>query len=299
VSLAVTNTGTLADPAPKLKLDQSGSGNAGTILSVPGAFTLMVWAHYIGGAGVTYRDILAVRDSSVSGSPGTDQIVGVSRQEVGGVGMLNNGDVDSDAVGGRLPDNEWHHITFTGEVVPTSQVLRLTSYLDGVVSARSSDTEMLAPVFPNPSCWIQLFNSRSSESDGTGVFIGYMAALKIWNNVALTPDEIRQEMWSYLPVRTKDIFAVNPLASKESAATDLVHPTGWTVQGVDFATGALEPPGVSWAPTWRTRDVSRYVIPASAALSGTALDSCTEADVVAGGQTIVVTLTGDTFIAAT
>jgi hypothetical protein len=68
---------------------------------------------------------------------------------------------------------------------------------------------------------------------------------------------------------------------------------------VDFATGALEPPGVSWAPTWRTRDVSRYVIPASAALSGTALDSCTEADVVAGGQTIVLTLTGDTFIAAT
>jgi hypothetical protein len=45
--------------------------------------------------------------------------------------------------------------------------------------------------------------------------------------------------------------------------------------------------------------VSRYVIPASAALSGTALDSCTEADVVAGGQTIVLTLTGDTFIAAT
>ena len=36
----------------------------------------------------------------------------------------------------------------------------------------------------------------------------------------------------------------------------------------------------------------------SAALSGTATASITEADVVAGGKTIIITLTGDTFIAA-
>jgi hypothetical protein len=38
--------------------------------------------------------------------------------------------------------------------------------------------------------------------------------------------------------------------------------------------------------------------PPAAALTGTAVPDMTEAEVVAGGQTIVITLTGDTWIAA-
>lgn len=37
---------------------------------------------------------------------------------------------------------------------------------------------------------------------------------------------------------------------------------------------------------------------ASASLSGTAVPSSTEADIVAGGRTIIITLTGDTWVAA-
>ena len=37
---------------------------------------------------------------------------------------------------------------------------------------------------------------------------------------------------------------------------------------------------------------------ATAAITGTAGDGCTESDIVTGGQTIIITLTGDTWIAA-
>lgn len=85
--------------------------------------------------------------------------------------------------------------------------------------------------------------------------------------------------------------------------------TGWTLiakhrQGAEWvyqvrgATGSVNP-GISWTAStpWNGRTVAfRQAAPSSAAVTGT-LDGATEADVRAGGKTIVLTLTGDTFIA--
>jgi hypothetical protein len=109
-------------------------------------------------------------------------------------------------------------------------------YLDGIEVARSTDTELVPPLFPDNDCWLQLFNSRSSETDGGGVFIGHMAGLKVWNNVALTPAEIFAEMWSYWPVRRLDVWAVVPMINKASAGFNYVG-SDFTVQGVDFIDG--------------------------------------------------------------
>lgn len=53
----------------------------------------------------------------------------------------------------------------------------------------------------------------------------------------------------------------------------------------------------SAAPTLKALMSLKVTAGVSAALSGTAIGGITEADVVAGGKTIIITLTGDTFIA--
>lgn len=309
MSVAVTNTGTLADPAPKLKLDQSSAAgsNPAAILNSSGPFTMTLWARYQGiGAGdalaVPYRDIISIRNSDSGGGAGVDQIIGLVAHGLSDPDfrVVSVGDVDSDADGAiGIPYNEWHHFAWVCEEVPNPATnIRQIGYMDGVEHTRSADNEMTPPVFPANLCWIQLFNSRSSDSDGTGVYIGYLSGLKIWN-AALTPDEIRKEMWSFLPVRTKDIFACNPLTTRESAVNDLIHATPWTVQGADIITSTLEPPGVQWAPTWTYRNSANFMGSApSATLGGDALDNITEGDIVAGGKVITITLNGATWISA-
>jgi hypothetical protein len=61
-------------------------------------------------------------------------------------------------------------------------------------------------------------------------------------------------------------------------------------------TGNLNAAGSAAAQHKWTQIIIRQAVGASAALTGTATASITEADIVAGGKTIIITLTGDTFI---
>jgi hypothetical protein len=241
-----TATGSVANPAPKLKLDQS----SGVTLNSK-VFTAMVWAYHTGGTTDAYQDIICVRDSTIGAGESDDQIIGLGTHVPGSVRVLNVGDVDSDVDGVQaILDNEWHHFTLVCELTPDSggQHVRAIGYLDGVEVVRSTDTELIPPLFPDSDCWLQLFNSRSSETDGGGCFVGSMAGLKVWSNVALTPAEIAAEMWSYMPVRTRDVWAVAPMINKASAGYNYGVAGNFTVQGADFVDGELDPPGVSWNP---------------------------------------------------
>ena len=69
--------------------------------------------------------------------------------------------------------------------------------------------------------------------------------------------------------------------------------------GVTDATySAAETPGVTLAALGDTLDSWRALDAPFSALTGTAAAGITEADIVTGGKTIILTLTGDTFIAA-
>jgi len=285
-----TATGSIGTPTPKLKLDQS----SGVTLN-SSAFTAMVWAYHTGGVSDAYQDIISIRDSTIGGGASDDQVVGLGTHVPGSVRVLNLGDVDTDLDGTQtIPDNEWHHFTLIGEKVPDSggQRVRLTAYFDGVQHLRSDDTSMTPPIFPDSDCFIQFFNSRSSDTDAGSVFVGYMAAIKIWNDVVLKPWEVQREMWSYLPVRRRDAWAVLPLIDKASAGFNYLG-ADFTVQGANFAAGALDPPGVSWDDPMARRDPSLWYAPPSCALTGTLTSSATEADVVAGGKTLILTLSND------
>ena len=234
------------NPVPKLKLDQS-SGN--TLNS--SQFTAMCWAYHTGGTADSYQDIISLRDSTIGGGASDDQYIGMGTHVVSAVRVVNLGDVDTDADSTiTIPDNVWFHYTMVGEKVPDSapaptQRVRLIGYLNGAEAVRSADTVMRPPIFPDTDCWVQFFNSRSSETDAASVWIGSVAAIKIWNNIALTPEEIMREMQSYMPVRTRDIWACLPLINKTSAGYNY-YGSNFTVQGASFSDGTLDPPGVAW-----------------------------------------------------
>jgi len=215
-------------------------------------FTVMVWAYHTGGITDAYQDIISLRDSTIGAGDSDDQVIGMGTKDGGGgVRIANLGDVDTDVDGVQaIPDNEWHHFTLVGELTPNStsppQRTRLTGYVDAIQHARSSDTELTPPTFPDNDCWLQLFNSRSSETDVGSVFVGHMAGLKVWSGVALTPAEIFKEMQCYMPVRTKDIFCVTPMQNKAMAKFNYMGLVDFTVQGAAFVDGVLDPPGVSW-----------------------------------------------------
>jgi hypothetical protein len=292
-----TATGAVANPTPKLRLDQS-SGN--TLNSR--VFTAMVWAYHTGGTSDAYQDIFAVRDNTIGGGASDDAIIGMGTHVPGSVRVLNIGDVDTDVDGVQtIPDNEWHHFTMVAEFTPDvggQGRARVIGYVDGIEHARSDDTELTTPLFPDSDCVIVLFNSRSSDTDGGGVFVGSMAGLKIWSNVALTPAEIAAEMRSYMPVRTRDVWAVLPMIDKASAGYNYGVGGNFTVQGADFADGTLDPAGVAWDAPMTRRNPSSFYLPRTATLSGTALAGITEADIVAGGKTILIDLANDTWLAS-
>jgi hypothetical protein len=90
------------------------------------------------------------------------------------------------------------------------------------------------------------------------------------------------------------------VGANQTELTNVLHTTGGWYLSSSWQDGA-DGAAMTWSMssnTWRISAVSIQG-PATAAVTGTATASITEADVVAGGKTIITTLTGDTFIADT
>jgi hypothetical protein len=247
----------IGNPTPKLMFTQDSGQN----LLNPTYFTAMMWVRHTGGTGDAYQDIFCVRDSTIGANPGDDQIVGIVSHFNGAARVVNVGDVDTDVDGTYgVADDEWHHWTMVCEpVVGIPDQVRATGYLDAIQHVRSSDTELIPPRFPGTDCWVQLFNTRSSNTDGSSVFIGQMAGLKMWNNVALTPEEIFAEMFSYTAVKQAHLWAVLPMRDLATAGFNLLDPDHpWLVQGADFTTSVLDPPGVAWDSPYARRSTAFF-----------------------------------------
>ena len=114
----------------------------------------------------------------------------------------------------------------------------------------------------------------------------------MWD-VALTDDEVATLAKGVCPlfVRPGNLLAYWPLIGNNSPEIDCVG---------RFEMTLTNSPGTSAHPRVympRQRKANQYGL-TSAALTGTATASITEADIVTGGKTIILTLTGDTWVTA-
>lgn len=210
-------------PTPALRIT--------TNLPNPTRFTAMCWAMHTGGNDATYSDLIAISDDN--------DAIGIGSHFTGSVRVFSLGDLLVDLETGTVfPDNEWHHCAFT-----MNDGGRAIGYFDGVEAMRGALTYPVTPTF------FSAFNSRSSNSDPGGCWIGNLSGLKVWNDVALSPAEIRREMWTLMPRRRNNIWALSPLIGLNFAGQNYAGLAGtdWTVQGVSyFADGTSEPAGVVW-----------------------------------------------------
>lgn len=269
----------IAGTAPKLSLD---SGTAKMLDS--GNFTAMCWGYHTGGGDDGYSDIIAISDNNdVIGMASHAPVAGPGNPRVFSMGDLNS-DIDGTTV---IPDGTWQHYCMTVEKVPGTGT-RAVGYLNGVQQMTGS---LINPVTPLA---VRVFNSRASTTDPGGVWIGNLCAVKIWDGIALTPAEIRREMWTYMARRRNNLYACSPMSSLGTRTHNYagLASLDWTTISTFFQEGTSDPPGVMWDAF----DGAALAPAPFATLSGTALAGITEADIVAGGKTIIITLTGDSFI---
>lgn len=222
--------------SPKLKIAST------TVNS--GRFTAMCWAFHIGGTAEVYADMFTIREAG--------EVIGMTTHVVTGTRRLSMGDLTSD-IDGAVPiaDNRWYHFCMTSNDIAGTST-ECIGYLNGVEHIRGT---LVNPVTgPND---MVLFNSRESDTDGGAVWVGYMAAVKVWDNVALTPEEIRAEMWSYMPARLESLYALSPLEGLEYRVRNHAGPD-WATQSSFFTEGAANPPGVSWDVPFSAQRRSPY-----------------------------------------
>ena len=98
-----------------------------------------------------------------------------------------------------------------------------------------------------PPTFISNFNSRASDTDSGAVWTGNMAGLKIWEDRALIPAQIRREMWCYMPVIRDGLWACSPWVDFNARTNNHGGIGGdWSTQSIYFTTGSSDPPGVVW-----------------------------------------------------
>jgi hypothetical protein len=228
------------DVTPKLKVTST--------MPNPGQFTLMAWAYHTGGTGDTYSDVFGITD--------LNDVIGMSFHTANGNKHFSIGDLNSDVDGPVVPDNEWHHVCLAiGDIAGTGT--RSIGYLDGLEAMSGSLINPVTPVF------MSLFNSRASDTDASGCWIGNLCGFKIWNEVALTAEEIRREMWSYTPQRLNNLWGWSPMLGLAYRTHNYGGLAGqdWTSQSNWFAEGTNDPPGVVWDYPMGRRDPSGFFVP--------------------------------------
>lgn len=220
----------ISGTAPKMRILASS-----TTLPNPNRLTMMCWACHTGSTDDAYSDLLTLR------APG--ETWGFGSHVVSGTRRFQMGDELTDIDGARpIPDNEWHHYTMTAEDA-VGTVTRVVGYLDGVEHMSGTLVPAVTPDL------FSLFNSRESDVDPGGVWIGNLCGVKVWTDVVLTPAEIRREMWTYMAQRKAGLWVCAPLhhvnhrtRNMGGAATGV----DWTSLGTFFVAGSSEPAGVIW-----------------------------------------------------
>ena len=152
---------------------------------------------------------------------------------------------------------------FIRRPVATS-LISLAILLGGAVAFRFLPVAPLPQVdFPTINVYANL-PGASPETMASSVAtplerqFGHIAGVKIWNGPALDPAEIQREMWCLAPIRLKNLWAWTPLENLGAITHNYGGQAGvdWVLEDgqAAFATGVLEPPGVTWdAPQVRLR----------------------------------------------
>ena len=121
---------------------------------------------------------------------------------------------------------------------------------------------------------------------------------------ALSPSGGEQDrMWMVLCAFEKDVETVTAFPTNYTSSLSVSQFSGATIgAAVRQKTAATEEPGVftiSGAEEWQAFTIGIHPIPAATAvLTGTVTASIEENDILDGGKTIILTLTGDTWVAA-
>jgi hypothetical protein len=203
-----------------------------TRFPTPTHFTAMCWG-YLTGNSATYYDLFTTTDDG--------DVIALAAKLSGGNYFLNIGDLPSDSTSARsFTRNEWHHFAMT--VQPNGANNICNAYLDGILQV--GPVNMQAPPISGATKF-QFWNTRASDDDAGAQWVGYLAAFKCWDNVALNPTEIRREMRYWRAVRRQGLFTEVPCYDLDSRALE----TGGTAMGLatvtgTFVAGTRDPPGV-------------------------------------------------------
>lgn len=143
--------------------------------------------------------------------------------------------------GGALTVGTWYHLA----LVKNGSSYKV--YQDGVeVINRTDSTDITAIT--------QIFVSAFNGSNNVN---SRMAAYKIWDGAALTPEEVNAERWSFLPMRTANLWAWLPMVDKVVANCALDRSGNARNFTVTSTPTVEDGPPISWASS-RTR---RYLAP--------------------------------------
>lgn len=244
MSLAqLTETFAIGAPTPKLKMT--------TNILTTFRFTVMCWANHTGTGADAYQDLFGVTD--------LNDVCAMSLHTPGASRLFSLGDLNSDHDGITvIGNNEWHHYCMTVDDVSGTGT---TCY--GFVDGRPEigPVSLINPIIPT---FCSIWNTRASDSDPGGVFVGRACAFKIWDNLALDRTAVLQEMWYYMPQNMAGLYAFSPMSTVDYRTNVFLGRAGqdWTTQSALWTTGP-DPPGVIWDNPKKYRRPSTWLRPAS------------------------------------
>lgn len=242
-------------------------------------FTIAVWVNMIdvsgfqaiwcgSGSGSNHQHCLAVN--------GTD----VEARSRGGSSF-----VTAVATGTVVVDT-WHHIAASWETA----TLR-NAYFDGGGKGSDTGDDSDPNALANYGFGSLTDSSRSSHMNGR---VAHGAA---WNAV-LTDAEIAVLATGVSPlkVRPQSLVAYHPMHNFTSNPVDLIGGNDLDTASGTPTSSALAP--AIFMPSAQILQFPPVAVGTSAALSGTSSDGLTEAELVTGGETIIITLNNDTWAPA-
>ena len=193
--------------------------------------------------------------------------------------VRSNSGTNNDLTGTILTVGTWYHFAMRRNSSTSAELL-----LDGVVDITNNQSTASRGAVNAQHVGEQVGGFASLD--------GRIAAIKEFNT-NLTTAEINAERFTYLP-KIADSRLINWTPCLIGSRLKALRGVDWSETGT--VTDEFGPP-ISWGGG----AVILPFIPVSgttAVTTGTAIPDATEVEIVAGGETIILTLTGDTWVAA-